>query len=108
MDLLNLKAIPRSIWLDKSEKQLVQWPIMEIEKLRGNRVDIPSSVLKGGSMLEISSVTAAQVRENSNFTELLYRILVHCDIFKTMHHLKWFNLKILNSNLVQMYFSFFF
>ncbi|PSS07342.1 Beta-fructofuranosidase, insoluble isoenzyme like [Actinidia chinensis var. chinensis] len=65
-----IQAIPRSIWLDKSEKQLVQWPIMEIEKLRGNRVDMPSSVLKGGSMLEISSVTAAQADVEISFGEI--------------------------------------
>ncbi|GFZ04274.1 glycosyl hydrolases family 32 protein [Actinidia rufa] len=65
-----IQAIPRSIWLDKSEKQLVQWPIMEIEKLRGNRVDTPSSVLKGGSMLEISPVTAAQADVEISFGEI--------------------------------------
>lgn len=60
-----LKAIPRKIWLDKSGKQLLQWPIVEIEKLRANRVDSPSRVLKGGSVLEVAGVTATQVSEFS-------------------------------------------
>ncbi|KAK0595976.1 hypothetical protein LWI29_011620 [Acer saccharum] len=55
-----LQAIPRSFWLDKSGKQLVQWPVPEIESLRENQVDLPSKFLEGGSLLEISGVTAAQ------------------------------------------------
>ena len=57
-----LQAIPRTIWLDKSKKQLMQWPIAEIEKLRGHQVHLPQQVLKGGLSLEVSGVTAAQVR----------------------------------------------
>ena len=50
-----------SIWLDNSGKQLVQWPIKEIETLRLKEVNLPKQVLKGGSVLEVSGVTAAQV-----------------------------------------------
>ncbi|XP_059457939.1 beta-fructofuranosidase, insoluble isoenzyme CWINV1-like [Corylus avellana] len=53
-------AIPRSIWLDKSGKQLVQWPISELERLRENQVNLPNQVLKGGLALEVSGVTSAQ------------------------------------------------
>ncbi|KAL5822503.1 hypothetical protein ACOSQ4_020403 [Xanthoceras sorbifolium] len=56
-----LQAIPRSIWLDKSGKQLVQWPVVEIESLRVNKVELPSKFLEGGSMLQVSGVMAAQV-----------------------------------------------
>ncbi|KAJ9179338.1 hypothetical protein P3X46_011141 [Hevea brasiliensis] len=55
-----IQAIPRAVWLDKSGKQLVQWPIEEIEMLRTNPVHLPSQDLKGGSVLEVPSVTAAQ------------------------------------------------
>ncbi|XP_021812647.1 beta-fructofuranosidase, insoluble isoenzyme CWINV1-like isoform X1 [Prunus avium] len=55
-----LQAIPRTLWLDKSGKQLVQWPVVEIEKLREKEVKLPSSVLKGGSVHEVLGVTAAQ------------------------------------------------
>lgn len=55
-----VQAIPRKIWLDKSGKQLMQWPIAEIEELRKNQVDMPSMVLKGGSVVEVSGVTGTQ------------------------------------------------
>ncbi|KAK9099356.1 hypothetical protein Syun_026401 [Stephania yunnanensis] len=55
-----LQAIPRKIWLDKSRKQLVQWPVVEIEKLRVNGVHLPRTELKEGSVHEISGVTASQ------------------------------------------------
>ncbi|KAK0595666.1 hypothetical protein LWI29_008863 [Acer saccharum] len=55
-----LQAIPRSLWLDKSGKQLVQWPVVELESLRINRVQLPSKFLEAGSVLEVSDVTAAQ------------------------------------------------
>lgn len=62
-----LQAIPRSIWLDKSGKQLIQWPISEIETLRVNQVNLPDKVLKGGSMLEISPITASQADVEISF-----------------------------------------
>ncbi|KAL6134645.1 hypothetical protein ACLB2K_066873 [Fragaria x ananassa] len=55
-----LQAIPRTIVLDKSGKQLVQWPVVELEKLRTNEVKLPSTLLKGGSLHEVIGVTAAQ------------------------------------------------
>lgn len=55
-----LQAIPRTVWLAKSGKQLMQWPVQEIEKLRGKTVKLPSTVLKGGSVIEVVGVTAAQ------------------------------------------------
>jgi beta-fructofuranosidase len=60
-----LQGIPRTLWLDKSGKQLIQWPIVEIEKLRANPVNFNSKVLKGGgTLLEIVGVTAAQVKSS--------------------------------------------
>jgi len=59
-----LQGIPRTLWLDKSRKQLIQWPIIEIEKLRTNPVNFNSKVLKGGTLPEIVGVTAAQVKSS--------------------------------------------
>ncbi|KHN11274.1 Beta-fructofuranosidase, cell wall isozyme [Glycine soja] len=53
-------TIPRTIWLHKSGKQLVQWPVVEIEKLRAYPVNLPPQVLKGGQLLHINGVTATQ------------------------------------------------
>ncbi|GMI73036.1 ARABIDOPSIS THALIANA CELL WALL INVERTASE 1 [Hibiscus trionum] len=60
-------AIPRQIWLDKSGKQLIQWPVVEIEKLRANHVSLPSKLLKGGSVVEVSGVTASQADVDISF-----------------------------------------
>nr|XP_004515312.1 beta-fructofuranosidase, cell wall isozyme-like isoform X2 [Cicer arietinum] len=62
-----IQAIPRTLWLHKSGKQLIQWPIVEIEKLRSNHVNLHSKVLKGGKMLEIFGVTAAQADVEISF-----------------------------------------
>lgn len=59
--LIEMQTIPRRIWLDKSGKQLIQWPIANIEKLRYNPVKLNGKVIKEGSLLEVSGITAAQV-----------------------------------------------
>ncbi|KAK4349409.1 hypothetical protein RND71_032164 [Anisodus tanguticus] len=56
-----LQAFSRKIWLDESEKQLIQWPVEEIEKLRTDQVKLPITTLKSGSVIEVSGVTGAQV-----------------------------------------------
>ncbi|GMN23253.1 hypothetical protein TIFTF001_049071 [Ficus carica] len=55
-----LQFFPRSMVLSESGRQLIQWPIKEIEKLRSNEVDLQYENLKGGSVFEISGVTASQ------------------------------------------------
>ncbi|KAG8380103.1 hypothetical protein BUALT_Bualt07G0158800 [Buddleja alternifolia] len=62
-----IQAIPRTIWLDESGKQLVQWPVTEIEKLRTKQVIHPSTMLKGELTLEISGVTASQADVEISF-----------------------------------------
>ncbi|XP_058745234.1 beta-fructofuranosidase, cell wall isozyme-like isoform X1 [Vicia villosa] len=63
-----IQAIPRTIWLDKFGKQLIQWPIVEIEKLRTKPfVNLHSKVLKGRTLFEISDVTAAQADVEISF-----------------------------------------
>uniref|UniRef100_M4CPJ2 Glycosyl hydrolase family 32 C-terminal domain-containing protein n=1 Tax=Brassica campestris TaxID=3711 RepID=M4CPJ2_BRACM len=54
------KAIPREIWLEKSGKRLMQWPVEEINNLRAKNVSLDSKQLEGGSILEISGITASQ------------------------------------------------
>ncbi|KAK7350475.1 hypothetical protein VNO77_09161 [Canavalia gladiata] len=62
-----IQAIPRTLWLHKSGKQLVQWPIVEIEKLRTNPINLHSKILKRGTLLEVSGVTAAQADVEISF-----------------------------------------
>ncbi|XP_059303688.1 beta-fructofuranosidase, insoluble isoenzyme CWINV3-like isoform X2 [Lycium ferocissimum] len=63
-----LQAFPRKIWLDKSGKQLLQWPVEEIEKLRTDQVKLPITKLKAGSVVEVSGVTGAQADVEISFS----------------------------------------
>ncbi|GAB4836897.1 Fructan 6-exohydrolase [Ancistrocladus abbreviatus] len=62
-----IQAIPRTILLDKSGKQLVKWPIKEIEMLRGKPIDLSGKLIKHGSVLEVPSITAAQADVEISF-----------------------------------------
>ncbi|GAU33903.1 hypothetical protein TSUD_357010 [Trifolium subterraneum] len=63
-----LQTIPRAIELHKSGKQLAQWPIVGVEKLRANRVNWPTKILNGGGeLLKINGVTAAQADVEISF-----------------------------------------
>lgn len=39
---------------------MVQWPIEEVEKLRGTQISIKGEKLLSGSTLEVSGITASQ------------------------------------------------
>ncbi|KAL9443319.1 hypothetical protein AB3S75_016639 [Citrus x aurantiifolia] len=62
-----VQTVPRAIWLDKSGKQLVQWPVEEIETLRGKQVSIHDKELGSGSIVEVSGITASQVDVEIDF-----------------------------------------
>ncbi|MQM00120.1 hypothetical protein Taro_032850 [Colocasia esculenta] len=53
-------TIPRAVWLDGSGKQLVQWPVEEVEKLRGKRVEAHGVALGKGEHFEIKGITTSQ------------------------------------------------
>nr|ASW25863.1 beta-fructofuranosidase, insoluble isoenzyme CWINV1 [Litchi chinensis] len=56
-----VQSIPRQIWLDESGKQLVQWPVEEVEMLRGKQASINNKKLESGSVFEVSGIIASQV-----------------------------------------------
>ncbi|KAJ4951096.1 hypothetical protein NE237_027928 [Protea cynaroides] len=62
-----VQAIPRNIWLDKAGKQLIQWPVEELEKLRKTPVELQSTQLNGGSVLEVAGITASQADVEVSF-----------------------------------------
>ncbi|WCJ23401.1 Beta-fructofuranosidase insoluble isoenzyme 1 [Euphorbia peplus] len=62
-----LQIIPRKIWLDRDGKQLLQWPIEEIDELRGYKVNIQQDTLDGGSILEIQDINASEVDVSVEF-----------------------------------------
>ncbi|KAI4353274.1 hypothetical protein L6164_002237 [Bauhinia variegata] len=55
-----LQTIPRQVWLDESGKKLIQWPIEEVEKRRGEHISINGEKLVSGSRIEVSGITASQ------------------------------------------------
>ncbi|CAN6241279.1 unnamed protein product [Urochloa humidicola] len=56
-----VQTVPRKLWLDKDGKQLLQWPIEEIETLRRKRVGLRhDTVLSAGAMNEIVGVAGSQ------------------------------------------------
>ncbi|KAI3710071.1 hypothetical protein L2E82_39844 [Cichorium intybus] len=57
-----LLSIPKSIWLSENGDQLVQWHVKELEKLRTQKEHYENIELKGGSMFEISGITALQLK----------------------------------------------
>ncbi|XP_062098392.1 beta-fructofuranosidase, insoluble isoenzyme CWINV3-like isoform X2 [Humulus lupulus] len=67
-----LQSIPRSVVLSKSGSQLVEWPVEEIEKLRGYKVSLQNIELQGDLVIEISGITASQADVEVSFevTEL--------------------------------------
>ncbi|KAH9611269.1 hypothetical protein KSS87_008942 [Heliosperma pusillum] len=58
---------PRTIWLDKYNRQLIQWPIPEIESLRGKPVKLPRREIKGRSTIEVTGITAVQADVSISF-----------------------------------------
>ncbi|KAJ8532693.1 hypothetical protein K7X08_015582 [Anisodus acutangulus] len=55
-----IQAIPRIVWLDRSGKQLVQWPIEELETLRKQKVQLNNKKLHKGEKVEVKGITPAQ------------------------------------------------
>nr|B6DZC8.1 RecName: Full=Fructan 1-exohydrolase w3; Flags: Precursor [Triticum aestivum]ACI16116.1 fructan 1-exohydrolase w3 [Triticum aestivum] len=55
-----LHTIPRTIWLAGDGKQLLQWPVEEIESLRTNEINHQGLELNKGDLFEIKEVDAFQ------------------------------------------------
>ncbi|KAK6290065.1 hypothetical protein POUND7_001606 [Theobroma cacao] len=62
-----LQAIPRIVWLDPNQRQLMQWPIEELETLRGKNVKMSHQQLKKGEHIEVKGITAAQADVDVTF-----------------------------------------
>ncbi|GAB2235891.1 hypothetical protein Droror1_Dr00026336 [Drosera rotundifolia] len=63
-----IQAIPRSVWLDRNGKQLLQWPIKEVEKLRKDEVNVSKLGLNKGAQVEIGGITPAQADVEVTFS----------------------------------------
>ncbi|XP_010245596.1 PREDICTED: beta-fructofuranosidase, insoluble isoenzyme 1 [Nelumbo nucifera] len=63
-----IQTIPRKLWLDKSGRQIVQWPIQELEALRQNGVHLRKVHLRKGGIVEVKGITAAQADVEVTFS----------------------------------------
>lgn len=57
-----LQALPRSVLLHEDRRQLIQWPIEEVEWLRDGKVTLDNKEIESGMFLEIEGITASQVQ----------------------------------------------
>lgn len=55
-----IQLIPRTVWLDPSGKQLLVWPVAELETLRDKNVQLSNKELKMGDTAAVEGITAAQ------------------------------------------------
>ncbi|KAK3144831.1 hypothetical protein QOZ80_4AG0318450 [Eleusine coracana subsp. coracana] len=62
-----IQAIPRTVWLDPTGKQLMQWPIEEVEALRGKSVTLKNRVVKPGQHVEVTGLQTAQADVEVSF-----------------------------------------
>lgn len=63
-----IQLIPRRVWLDPSGKQLLQWPVAELEKLRSHNVQLRNQKLYQGYHVEVKGITAAQADVDVTFS----------------------------------------
>lgn len=77
-----MQLVPRTILLDPSGKQLMQWPIEELETLRGSKaIFSEKQMLVMGDRVEVQGITAAQVSGVRIFVIVVY---VHTCIYVFM------------------------
>ena len=62
-----IQAIPRTVWLDSSGKQVIQWPIEEVEALRHQPVTLRDTVIKPGEHVEVTGTQTAQADVEVSF-----------------------------------------
>ncbi|KAL8517756.1 hypothetical protein ACS0TY_015830 [Phlomoides rotata] len=64
-----IQLIPRTVVLDPNGKQLLQWPIEEVETLRSKQVvELSNEKMLKGQKLEIKGITAAQADVDVTFS----------------------------------------
>ncbi|PVH35985.1 hypothetical protein PAHAL_7G327700 [Panicum hallii] len=55
-----LQSFPRALWLDPAGRQLVQWPVEEIETLRRGRAAMLGAEVESGGLREIGGIASTQ------------------------------------------------
>uniref|UniRef100_A0ACD5ZAC5 Uncharacterized protein n=1 Tax=Avena sativa TaxID=4498 RepID=A0ACD5ZAC5_AVESA len=55
-----VQTVPRKVWLDRDGKQLLQWPIEEIETLRKKRVELLGAKVNSGGVNKVIGIAGSQ------------------------------------------------
>ncbi|KAK7337258.1 hypothetical protein VNO77_17823 [Canavalia gladiata] len=63
-----IQAIPRTVWLDPAGKQLLQWPVEELNNLRVKEVSMKEKKIEKGDHIEVKGITAAQADVEVTFS----------------------------------------
>nr|XP_043636530.1 beta-fructofuranosidase, insoluble isoenzyme 1-like [Erigeron canadensis] len=63
-----IHLIPRKIWLDSSGHNLLQWPVNELDSLRGQKVELSNVKLNKGDTIEVKGITVVQADVDVTFT----------------------------------------
>ncbi|XP_073526342.1 uncharacterized protein [Phyllobates terribilis] len=80
-----IQTIPRKVWLDPKGKQLLQWPIEEIETLRqGHPVQIRNHVVHKSQLVEVKGITAAQAD-----VDVVFRLPNSLDSAEKLDRSRW-------------------
>ncbi|XP_042434353.1 beta-fructofuranosidase, insoluble isoenzyme 3-like [Zingiber officinale] len=56
-----IQAIPRTIWLSRNGRQLMQWPIEELESLRSKHIVVQNTQVPSGGFFEVQGIDSSQV-----------------------------------------------
>ncbi|KAI7734109.1 hypothetical protein M8C21_010801 [Ambrosia artemisiifolia] len=63
-----IQLIPRKVWLDPNGHQLLQWPITELESLRGQKIELSNVKLNKGDTIEVKGINVVQADVDVTFT----------------------------------------
>ncbi|XBI24175.1 hypothetical protein VPH35_049301 [Triticum aestivum] len=64
----SIQAIPRKIFLSRSGRQLIQWPLEEVKSLRSKHVNVTNKAVKGGKYFEVTGFKSVQLDVDAAFT----------------------------------------
>lgn len=63
-----IQTIPRTLWLETGARQLLQWPVEEVETLRNKKVELSNVPLALGDLTEIHGITSEQADVEVTFS----------------------------------------
>ncbi|KAK9053570.1 hypothetical protein SSX86_024644 [Deinandra increscens subsp. villosa] len=62
-----IQLIPRKVWLDPSGHKLLQWPITELEGLRGQKIELSNVKINKGDIVEVKGIPVVQADVDVTF-----------------------------------------